>query len=162
MVCISLYLDLNNMGKRSSLLARWFSNNLVPSIGKQFKRQQSFAKARSWKIPSPPKKKMAISILTSINEQQINCKISGLVLHVCRKGNKIPPICTIILFLDMTFKPAVRVGLGTLILELDLNNKTDSMQNVQLTPFQRGFRADGCIGGSRLHSTNEALVNNLR
>jgi hypothetical protein len=51
------------------------------------------------------------------------------------------PISSVILFFDVSFKPAMRVG---------------GMQEIDLTPFQRRLRVRCCVLRIRLHPTNIA------
>lgn len=79
--------------------------------------------------------------LTSVNKEQVSAVLPSLLLHVLSEAGEVAPIGTIVLLLEMSFEPTVRVG---------------SMEEVELSPFKGTPGLGGCALGAGLHATNIA------
>ena len=78
--------------------------------------------------------------LTSINQKEFHSIASSLLLHVFDEAGKVTPICTIVVFLEMSFKPAMCIC---------------RVNEVQLAPGKGCFGTGRSIQCVRLHAPGE-------
>jgi hypothetical protein len=74
-----------------------------------------------------------------VYKKQVDSETPSFLLHVLSEANVVTPVRTIILLLDMTFKPSMGVG---------------SMHKIDLTPFERRLGCCGRVLRVRLHPSN--------
>lgn len=53
----------------------------------------------------------AVVQITCVDEKQVGAHVAGSLLHAAGESNKVTPVCTVVLLLDVTLEPTVRVGL---------------------------------------------------
>ena len=81
-----------------------------------------------------------------VDQKQVNTKLSSFLLHVLCEADKVAPVSTVVLFLDVAFKPSVGIR---------------RVKEVDLSPFQRALWHRSCILRVGLHPPNISSENHI-